>query len=127
MDAILQGIPQVLCYIDDILVTGKTEADHLKNLEAVLKHLQDHGVHLKKEKSSFLQDSLEYLGHCINAHWVHVSQKKVEAILKAPKSQDVRELGSFLGLLNYYAKFIPNLSLHVVLHPLNDLLRAKQR
>ena len=106
MDAILQGIPQVLRYIDDILVTGKTEADHLRNLEAILKRLQDHGVHLKKEKCSFLQDSAEYLGYCVNAHGVHTSQKKVEAILKAPKPQNVRELCSFLGLLNHYAKFM---------------------
>ena len=68
MDAILQGIPQVLCYIDDILVTGKAEADHLRKLEAVLKCLQDHGVHLKKDKCSFLQDSVEYLGHCMHQY-----------------------------------------------------------
>ena len=125
MDAILQGIPQVICYIDDILVTGKTEADHLQNLEEVLKRLQEHGVRLKKEKCSFLQDSVEYLGHCINAHGVHTSEKKLKAILDAPKPRNVQELRSFLGLLNYYAKFIPNLS--SLLHPLNNLLRANQR
>ena len=43
MDTILQGIPQVICYIDDILVTGKAEAEHLSNLEEVLKRLQEHG------------------------------------------------------------------------------------
>ena len=46
----------MICYIDDILVTGKTEAEHLSNLEAVLKRLLEHGVCLKKEKLQFLQD-----------------------------------------------------------------------
>ena len=73
MDTILQGIPQVICYIDDILIMGKTEAEHLSNLEVVLKRLQEHEVGLKKEKCQFLQDSVEYLGHCIDAQGVHTS------------------------------------------------------
>ena len=124
MDTILQGIPQVICYIDDILVTGKTEAEHLSNLEEVLKCLQEHGVGLKKEKCQFLQDSVEYLGHCIDAQGVHTSETKLKAIVEVPKPRNVQELRSFLGLLNYYAKFIANLS--SILHPLNNLLRANQ-
>ena len=84
MDTILQGIPQVICNIDDILVTGKTEAEHLSNL-VVLKRLQEHGVGLKKEKCQFLQDSVEYLGHCIDAQGVHTSEMKLKAIVEAPK------------------------------------------
>ena len=66
MDTVLQGIPQVIGYIDDILITGKTEAEHLSNLE-VLKRLLEHGVCLKKEKCQFLKDSVEHLGHHIDA------------------------------------------------------------
>ena len=118
-------IPQVICYINDILVTGKTEAEHLSNLEEVLKCLLEHGVCLKKEKCQFLQDSVEYLGHRIDAQGVHTFEKKLKAIVEAPKPPNVQELHSFLGLLNYYAKFISNLS--SILHPLNNLLRANQR
>ena len=125
MDAVLQGIPQVISYIDDILVTGKTENEHLSNLEEALKHLLEHGVGLKKEKCQFLQDSVEYLGHHIDVQGVHTSEKKLKAIVEAPKPRNVQELHSFLGVLNYYAKFIPNLS--SILHPLNNLLRANQR
>jgi len=50
MDTILQGIPHVLCYIDDILITGRTEEEHLHNLEEVLKRLQHHGLQLKAAK-----------------------------------------------------------------------------
>ena len=124
MDSILQGIPQVICYIDDILVTGKSEADHLHNLEAVLKQLQQYGIRLKREKCSFFQKSVEYFGHHISAQGVRISPMKLKAIVEAPKPRNVRKLRSFLGLVNYYSKFIPNLS--SVLHPLNTLLRADQ-
>ena len=59
MDTILQGIPGVICYLDDILVTGRDEADHLNHLAAVLERLQQHGVRVKREKCAFLQTSVE--------------------------------------------------------------------
>ena len=74
----------MICNIDDILVTGKTEAEHLSNL-VVLKRLQEHGVGLKKEKCQFLQDSVEYLGHRVDAQGVHTSETKLKAIVEAPK------------------------------------------
>ena len=62
MDVILQGLPKVICYLDDILITGSTVEKHLKNLAEVLDRLADHGLKLKQEKCSFLQDSVKYLG-----------------------------------------------------------------
>ena len=124
MDSILQGIPHVICYLDDILITGRSEAEHVSNLEAVLERLQEYGMRLHLDKCCFFQDSVEFLGHQIDAEGVHTSEKKVKAILDAPKPQNVQELRSFLGLLNYYAKFLPNLS--SILHPLHALLRAGQ-
>ena len=121
MDTILQGIPHVLCYIDDLLITGETEEEHLRNLEEVLKRLQDHGIVLKKSKCFFLQDSVEYLGHIIDAEGLHTSPKKVEAVLQAPKPTNQHQLRSFLGLLQYYGKFLHNLS--TLLSPLNALLQ----
>ena len=73
-------------------------------------------------KCQFLKDSVWYLGHRNDTQGVHTSEKKLKAIVEAPKPQNVQELCSFLGLLNYYAKFISNLS--SILHPLNNLLRA---
>ena len=63
MDSILQGMPYVTCYHDVILVTGRTDEEHLQGLEEVLRRLRDHGTQLKKE---FLQSSVEYLGHLID-------------------------------------------------------------
>lgn len=58
MEGILQGLPQVCVYMDDILVTGATEAEHLKNLEAVLTRVEEAGFKLKKEKCAFLLNLL---------------------------------------------------------------------
>ena len=63
MDSMLQGIPNVVCYVDDILVTGATIEVHLDNLEAVLHRLQQHDVRVNKEKSVFLAKTVTYLGH----------------------------------------------------------------
>lgn len=71
MDTILQGVPGVVCYIDDILVTGKNEEDHLKNLKEVLARLEKHGLRLKKSKCTFLANSVEYLGHRIDQEGIH--------------------------------------------------------
>ena len=116
MDAILQDLPHVICFIDDILVTGESQAEHLKNLEEVFKRLQQYGVRIKSSKCEFLKDSVEYLGHRVDAKGIHTSENKLRAIKGAPTPRNVQELRSFLGLLNYYAKFVPDLA--TVLHPL---------
>ena len=125
MDTTLQGLPGVICYIDDILVTGSNEEDHLRNLGEVFKRLSDHGFKLKKGKCQFLANSVEYLGHQIDHEGIRAVPSKVDAITNAPPPTNVQELRSFLGLLNYYGKFIKNLS--SILHPLNALLQASQK
>ena len=125
MDTILQGIPGVICYLDDILVTGRDEADHLNHLAAVLERLQRHGVRVKREKCAFLQASVEYLGHQVDADGLHTLDSKLQAVVDAPAPRDVQELRSFLGLVNYYGKFIANLA--TILHPLNALLQKDRQ
>ena len=125
MDSILQGIPQVICYLDDILVTGRTVEEHNAHLEEVLKRLQEHGVKLKQEKCCFSVEAVEYLGYRIDAKGVHTTDRKVQAIIDTPAPTNVTKLRSFLGMINFYAKFIPNLS--SLLHPLHSLLHAGQR
>ena len=121
MDTILQGLPQVICYLDDILVTGSTPQEHLQNLAVVLERLSQHGIRLKEKKCSFMQDSVDYLGHHIDAQGIRTSPSKVEAITKAPAPNNVTQLRSFLGMVNYYGKFLHNLSSQ--LHPLHALLK----
>ena len=119
MESILQGIDGVACYIDDIVITGKSTKEHLDHLEEVLKRLSEHRVKTK-DKCRFFEDSVEFLGHMIDAKGIHTTPDKLQAIVDAPAPRNVNELRSFLGLLNYYRKFIPQSA--TILHPLNALL-----
>ena len=98
MEKILQGLPCVTVYIDDILFTGCNDEVHMEALEKVLDRLHEYGLRLKKENCLFMHASVEYLRYVVD--------KEVEAITKAPDPRNVHELRSFLGLVNYYGKFI---------------------
>ena len=84
MDMLLQGMDGVICYLDDILITGKTEAEHLSNLRQVLQKFKDHGVRARKEKCAFMKTSVQYLGHVIDGDGLHATDAKLEAIVDAP-------------------------------------------
>ena len=121
MENLLQGIPGVCVYIDDILVTGSTQQEHLGNPAQVLDRLGSAGMRLKKEKCAFLLPFVTYLGHVITAQGLHTEDSKVKAVVDAPAPRDVSELKSFLGMVNYYGKFLPDLS--TLLSPLYILLQ----
>lgn len=120
MDQILSGLQGVQCYLDDILCTGANDEEHLCNLDATLQRLREYGLRVRKEKCEFLKPSVEYLGHVIDAKGLHTSPAKITAIVDAPPPENVSQLRSFLGLLNYYGRFIPNLA--SLLQPLHELL-----
>uniref|UniRef100_A0A3Q2EGN4 Gypsy retrotransposon integrase-like protein 1 n=1 Tax=Cyprinodon variegatus TaxID=28743 RepID=A0A3Q2EGN4_CYPVA len=120
MDQVLQGMDGVICYLDDILITGKDAETHLTNLKEVLKRLESYNLRVKREKCEFLQDSVSYLGHVIDSTGIHPMKEKTTAIQRAPVPSNVTELRSFLALLNYYGKFIPNLS--TLIQPMTALL-----
>ena len=119
MESILQGVSGVIVYIDDILVSGKTVEEHL--LDTTLTKLEEAGLRLKQSKCSFLLPSVEYLGYKISEKGLQPTEDKVEAVHKASAPTDVSQLKSFLGLVNYYGKFLPDLS--TVLAPLYKLLQ----
>ena len=123
METLLQGLPGVCLYLDDILITGKTNQEHLDNLAAVLQRLAAAGMKLKPEKCSFMLPEVEYLGHKISEKGLQPTTQKVRAIVEAPQPTNVSQLKSFLGMLNYYGKFLPNLS--TCLAPLYALLQKK--
>ena len=83
MDTILQGIPRTICYIDDILVTGTTDAEHLAILDKVLKRLEKHGIKANLSKCRSLEKSVKYLGHIIDADGKHAITEKLDAVKNA--------------------------------------------
>ena len=122
MDKILNGLDNTMCFVDDILIWGKNEQENLRILEEVFTRLRQHNVKLNLGKCQFLKTSVQYLGHIVSSKGIQPVQDKVEAIRKAPTPSNLTELQSFLGMVQYYGKFIPNLSM--VLHPLYERLKA---
>ena len=120
MDQILPKLQGILCYLNDILITGKDESEHLNNLEAVLQKLQEHKLRIKSSKSKIMQKSVEYLGQVVSVEGIQTSQRKVEAIQSLTPPSNQKSLRSLLGIINHYGKFIPFLA--DLSAPLNKLL-----
>ena len=125
METLLQGLDGVSVYLDDILVSGRSLEEHLTRLAGVLDRLEKSGMHLNQQKCSFLGSKIEYLGHVIDAEGIHPTSDKVKAIQEAPPPANISQLRSFLGLLNYYNRFLPNLA--TKLTPLYSLLNKCQK
>ena len=126
MESLLQGIPGVIVYLDDILVTGSSEEEHLRALEQVLDRLEKAGLRIRREKCDFMSPSVIYLGHKIDAEGLHPVADKIQATVNAQDNKVCQSSShSYLGLLSYYSKFMPNLA--TILTPLYQLLRKDSR
>ena len=121
LEGILGGVPGVSLYLDDVLVCGGNQDEHDGRLKLVLQKLSDAGLRLKREKCEISVPSVMYLGHKVSEQGVEVLQDKVQAIAEAPAPSNKQQLQSWIGMVTYYDKFLPNLS--TVLEPLHKLLR----
>jgi site-specific DNA-cytosine methylase len=124
MDQVLEGLPFARAYIDDILVYSETAEEHLKHLEMVFERLRAANLSLHPEKCAFFGERVPYLGHMVVPGGLEVQEAKVRAILEVPAPVDVARLRSFLGLANYYRRFVPNYSR--VAKPLTALTRLEE-
>ena len=84
-----------------ILMTGKSEEEHLQTVDKVLSRLEAADLRLKRDKCTFMLPFVEYLGHTISAEELQPITEKVRAIVEAPAPQNVSQLRSFLGLVFY--------------------------
>ena len=125
IDQVLEGTSGTSCILDDMIITERDDEEHLANLEEILRRLQHHGLRANKAKCEFFKEKITYCGHDIDSNGLHKSAEKVEAVLKAPRPNDVAEVRSFLGLINYYHRFLPNLATAV--HLLNQLLEKNHK
>ena len=114
MEGLLQGIPSSRVFVDKNLNTGPTTEKHLGNVKNVLRRLTKVGLQLKAGKCKFMKSGLHHKGS-------HPVKAKAKAVKVAPIPTNSSKLKSFLGMLNFYGKFMPNLS--STLEPLHVLLR----
>ncbi|XP_048853517.1 uncharacterized protein K02A2.6-like isoform X1 [Brienomyrus brachyistius] len=108
MADILNGLPGVQNYLDDLIVYGNSPVEHDQNLNAVLQKLKEAGLVLNENKCHFRKTSLRFLGHVITVDGILPDQEHINAVLKAPPPSDAVALRSFLGLVSWYSKFLPN-------------------
>ena len=125
ISSILQGLDGIVCLMDDILVHGRTQAEHDRRLKAVLEKLQASGITLNKEKCLFSQTRVNFLGQVLTPSGVSSDPNKVAAIRKMKEPTNVSEVRRFLGMTNQLSKFAPNLADQT--KPLRDLLSSKNQ
>jgi hypothetical protein len=108
MDDILRPFTNtfVVVYQDDILIYSKTWAEHLQHIQQVLHTLRQHKLYANLEKCSFGIDRVHYLGYIIDQHGVHVDPAKIQVICDWPTPTTLTELQRFLGLANFYCRFV---------------------
>ena len=107
MDRIFRGLPFVFIYLDNVLIASRTRKLHIEHLRVVLELLVQNGLVLNLDKCSFVQHEIEYLGHKITVDGIVPLRRHVDALLLQPHPQDVRGLQRFLGMINFYHRFLP--------------------
>lgn len=105
--AMLHGLLGVTSYLDNILVTGQMQNEHLMTLEAGLRTLTKRGVRVRRVKCVISKESPRFLGHILSYQGIPPTPQKTEPLLDALIPSNVPQLRSLLRLVNYYGKFVP--------------------
>ncbi|KAG1937128.1 interleukin-1 receptor accessory protein-like 1-A, partial [Pimephales promelas] len=113
---------EVLVYLDDLIVFGRTLEEHQQRLLKVLDRLRDEGLKISLDKCQFGRTSVNYVGHIVSQDGMSTDPSKIEAVMSWPKPQTVTELRAFLGFCGYYRRFVKDFS--KLCRPLNELLQG---
>ena len=122
MDEILAGLDYCFVYYDDILVGSRSVEEHRIHLREILSRLQKHGLVLNAEKCDWFQPRVNYLGHDVSSSGIKPLADRVEAIRKFPQPETVQQLQTYLGMVNFYRRFLRGAA--QVLKPLTDILKG---
>lgn len=127
MNTVLLGLQGFKCfiYMDDIVVYGDTLIAHNKKLTEILERLRQHELKLQPSKCNFLQKEIVFLGHKITSEGIKPDEAKIQAVKNFPSPKNYKDVKTFLGMMSYYRKFIPNLS--NLAEPINRLLKKGQK
>lgn len=112
----------IFVYIDDVLIASSSPEEHKQHLQQVFQRLSDYGILINPSTCLFGVDQLEFLGHHVSSEGIRPLDHKVEVIRKFPQPTTARQLREFVGLINFYHRFIPHCA--QILQPLNALLAA---
>jgi len=124
IDRTISGLENASPYLDDILVFSKTEEDHRWHLQETFALLRAACLTTNAEKCEFRKTSIEFLGHIVSASGI-APPSRVAAIAAHPRPNTIKELQNFLGVINFYRKFVPGAA--AMLRPLTDALRGSPR
>ena len=113
---------EVLVYLDDLVVFGRTVEEHEERLLKVLDRLKEEGLKLSLDKCQFGRTSVTYVGHIVSQDGISTDPAKIEAVVSWPRPKTVTELRSFLGFCGYYRRFVKDFSR--LCRPLNELLQG---
>lgn len=117
----LQGCTGVRNIFDDIIVHGETKMEHDRNLKGLLHRLREKGLTLNLDKCQFDLSEIGFMGHLLSARGIGPDKSKIEAVTKVRRPETVPVMRSFLGLVNFCARFIPDLG--TLSEPLRKLTR----
>ena len=115
MDTVCQGLDFTFVYIDDILVASKDIETHKQHLAQLFRRLQEHGLVINVSKCKFGQNSLDFLGHRITSGDIMPLPEKVEAIIRLAQPVTIKGLQEFVGIINFYKRFLPGASRIMIL------------
>jgi hypothetical protein len=115
----------VVVFIDDILIYSKSEEEHVQYLWVILQWLRDHQLYVKFSKWAFWVKEVSFLGHIISTEGIAVDPSKVQEVLDWKSLRSVMQIRSFLRLVGYYRRFIPNFS--KITKPMIQLLEKETK
>jgi hypothetical protein len=115
----------VVVFIDNILIYSKTDEDHANHIRIVLQRLRDHHLYAKFSKCEFWLNSVKFLGHTISSEGISVDPTKVQEVMDWKPPTSVHQIRSFLGLVGYYRRFIPDFS--KIAKPMTELLKKEAK
>merc|ERR1712026_127309 len=121
MDSIFGDLDYVFIYLDDILISSGTAAEHDRPLQEVFRRLSQAGLAINETKSEFYKEQLEFLGHVISSSGIRLSPKHTAAVRDYPQPRSKEDVSKFLGLLNFFRSFLPAAA--EMLQPLTGLMK----
>lgn len=122
IETLVAGLVGVIVYLDDVIVYGRSCEEHDRNLAALHKRFSEYDVLLNVNKCVYNAESLEVLGHELSTKGIRPTESRIAAIQQFREPQNASELRSFIGLIGYVGKFIPQLATKT--DPLRQLIRT---